>query len=374
MQKNVRETKYVMKILYALGMIFVVAGHCEEGGVSLLYEWFPPYTFHLALFVFASGYLYQYEGGTGIGRFVAKKAVRLILPVYLWNLFYWGMIQLLSFGGFTIGADVSIGDMLLGIIKNGHQLEYTMGGWFVVPLFMVQVFQAIVMWILHRLNCKYGDYIQLAIHMVGGILGVSLAMAGYHTGWYLVLVRMLFFLPFFGIGRFYRQKLEKYDKLPSFWYLGVLFALQLVIIMYHGKVPMYLPSWCNNFDSVIWPYAVGFIGIAFWLRIARLLEPVLGRSKWVHLIADNTYAIMMNHFMGFMLVKTVFAGLNQFLGLCSSFDWGRYKTDIWYLYLVKEQPQTKILYLIAGIAFAIGIQWCFRKVGTKIIPLYKGQK
>lgn len=56
---------YRFKILYAIGMVIIVAGHCWNGGISLFYEWFPPYAFHLPLFAFASGYFYKnsHEGG-----------------------------------------------------------------------------------------------------------------------------------------------------------------------------------------------------------------------------------------------------------------------------------------------------------------------
>lgn len=57
-EKN-NNTNYTFKLLYALGIIFICAGHCKNGGFSLFYEFFPPYSFHLALFMFASGYFYK---------------------------------------------------------------------------------------------------------------------------------------------------------------------------------------------------------------------------------------------------------------------------------------------------------------------------
>lgn len=50
---------YSFKFLYAIGIILIVAGHCKNGGISLFYEWFTPYAFHLALFTFVSGYFYK---------------------------------------------------------------------------------------------------------------------------------------------------------------------------------------------------------------------------------------------------------------------------------------------------------------------------
>ena len=47
---------FTFKILSAIGIIIIVSGHCYNGGVSLMYDWFPKYSYNLALFVFISGY------------------------------------------------------------------------------------------------------------------------------------------------------------------------------------------------------------------------------------------------------------------------------------------------------------------------------
>ena len=47
------------KLLSAIGIIIIVSGHCYHGGMELVYNWFPPYSYHLALFVFISGYFYK---------------------------------------------------------------------------------------------------------------------------------------------------------------------------------------------------------------------------------------------------------------------------------------------------------------------------
>ena len=49
------------------------------------------------------------------------------------------------------------------------------------------------------------------------------------------------------------------------------------------------------------------MGIAFWLRMAKILEPSLGKGRWLNAIADNSYSIMVNQYLGFMVVKAGFA-------------------------------------------------------------------
>lgn len=86
---------YQFKILYALGMIFVLAGHTKGGGISLFYDWFPPYSFHLMLFMFASGYFYNSCSEDNVKQYLWKKIKRLVIPLYLWNIFY-GVIVFLT--------------------------------------------------------------------------------------------------------------------------------------------------------------------------------------------------------------------------------------------------------------------------------------
>ena len=82
------KTNYQFKLVYAIGMILIVANHCGNGGVSLFYEFFPAYAFHLGLFIFTSGYFYKEISEENIKEYVCKKVKHLILPLYLYNFIY----------------------------------------------------------------------------------------------------------------------------------------------------------------------------------------------------------------------------------------------------------------------------------------------
>ena len=133
---------YRFRLLYALGMIFIVSGHCSGGGVSLFYDWFPPYAFHLGLFAFCSGYFYRDENGADLGAYALRKAKTLLLPMYLWNLFYALLLVVLRRFGFDIGLPPSFATLVTMPLYEGSQFELNMGAWFVVPLFLCQGFTA----------------------------------------------------------------------------------------------------------------------------------------------------------------------------------------------------------------------------------------
>lgn len=359
------------KLLYALGMIFIVAGHCRNGGISIAYDWFSPYAFHLGLFVFSSGYFYKSSAEEQIGKYFLKKTKNLLLPLYLWNLFYGLLVCVLRACKLEFGEPLTLYNLLIAPIVNGHQFSYNCGGWFVIPLFMVQIYNVLIRKLIKILHIKMNEWLYFVCNLALGIIGVYLASIGYNTGLWLVLVRALYFIPFWGLGILYKTKLEAIDKLPNLAYFAIIFALQLLVITICKRVPTYTPSWSADYtDGPVLPFVIGVLGIAFWLRIAKIIAPALKNSKAIRLISDNTYSIMINHFLGFFFIKGIFALISHFTPFCRNFDMHLFKTDFWYYYLPGESTNWLILYLIAGIVVPIIMQLCI----NKIIAIFKAKK
>lgn len=372
------KTNYQFKLMYALGMVLVVANHCEYGGISLFYEIFPAYSFHMGLFMFSSGYFYKESAELHIGKYINKKLNTLILPLYLWNFVYALFAQIMSLRGFSLGIGVSFRQLFMEPITNGHQYIYNLATWFVVPLFMVEVLNVSFRRILSRIDGQKKEYIYITLSLVLGMFSIFLSNKGLNTGWWLVLTRMLHLFPFYCVGYFYNKVLEQKDTLPNFTYFLIVVGIELMIIIYKGTVLVWEQVWCNFTIFDAWPYIVGFLGIAFWLRITRILEPTIGKGRVVNLIADNTFSIMVNQFLGFMLVKSVFAiGYKYSNTLFQDFDWTAYHTSIWYYYLPKGIEQTRIIYVFVAIAVPILIQKIIDKCKNKLddsIGIDEGKK
>jgi len=357
-----KQINYEMKVLYALGIIFVAAGHCGYGGISLGYDWFLPNAFHLGLFMFVSGYFYDRASEGHILAFIGHKLKRLILPLYLWNLFYALFMPGMKRLGFTLGEEVTLYNLFVAPWNNGHQFMYNLAGWFVPSLFLAHVVNVLFRKALGICFAKLPQNAQAAmdwlvegIYLILGMIGVYFSMQGYYEGWYLPLVRLAYFLPFYGMGTLYRNQLENRVSIPNLWYFAVCMGIELLIISYTKRMPAYYPSWCKDFDSVWIPFVAGFCGIFFWLRIAKMLTPAIGQSKYVLQMSEYGYSIMINQFLGFFAVKGAFALGNKLLHLFGAFDWDRFHSDIWYYYLPGDLSQWLILYLTAGIVVPIWI-------------------
>lgn len=362
-----KEINYQFKLFYALGIIFIVAGHCSGGGISLFYDWFAPGAFHLELFMFASGYFYRKSDEQHLKTALLKKCKRILLPLYLWNAFYALFVYVSRFKGFTIGGEISAYNLIVAPITNGHQYLYNMGGWYIAPLIMIYVFNLL----LRRLLGKYSNDIAIFfLYLAIGLVGIYAAILGHTNGRFdLMFVRFAYFLPWYGLGTLYRSKLEEKDKIPNVIYFTIIMTLQLIVITIYREPKSYVHSWCDNFDNLYMPYTVAALGLFFWLRICRIIAPVIKESKLILLIADNTFAIMLHQFLGFKVLCAVFGLIHKLTkaALFPDFSFDEFYNNIWYCYIPKGQAQWYILYVIAAITFSIVVQ----KLYEKIVSLFQ---
>ena len=368
-----KKINYQFKLLYAFGIIFIVAGHCRDGGISIFYDWFTPYAFHLALFIFCSGYFYNKDNEKSICKSILHKVKTLLVPMYLWNLFYGILITILHQLGFTLAEPLTMYNLLIAPWIDGHQFAFNLAGWFVTPLFLVYVFNLLLRKLLSFIKMD-NDYLIGLLYLILGMCGIYLAMHGYNKGVFVIVARMAYFIPFYGLGTLYRYHLEKRDVLPNIPYFALVMFAQLLIISHYRVNKSYVPSWGENYDSVIMPFFVGLLGILFWLRITRILSPLCEKSRTILLIADNTYSIMINQFFGFFLVNTLYNFAHMHLGVCNDFDPNIYYTNVWYFYFPYNTMQWCIIYLIAGVAVPIAMSLAITWAKTKLLSLLPQKK
>ena len=148
MQKNRLEWADIAK---GLGIILVVFAHTlvpklRESSITIKFIWIFIYNFHMPLFFFVSGYLFEKNLGryTDKAAFTVKKARLLMLPYLMFSLIAYAIIfaamkipalaAVLSGGGY---GTPSVKAMALGILfYQGHPDQHL---WFVYSLFIVFV-------------------------------------------------------------------------------------------------------------------------------------------------------------------------------------------------------------------------------------------
>ena len=221
------------KLLSAIGIIIIVSGHCYHGGMELAYNWFPPYSYNLALFVFISGYFYKTDYEENVGKYIWKRTKRLLIPAYLWNIFYGGMVAFLGLFGFTIGAKPDLYNLFVMPFVDGEAFQYNLGSWFVYPLFLVCIINVLFRKFLKLIHLD-NEFIVLIVYLAIGMIGINTAIENPTAinGIVKLFVRTMFFLPCYEFGRFYKAVLEKKDTLNNVAYFAIIFAVQLILLTF----------------------------------------------------------------------------------------------------------------------------------------------
>ena len=350
-----RRENMTMRALYLLAAVFVVDGHTTLADMFDMQSLFRYYSFHLMLFAFGSGYFFREGEQDRPLAAIARKAKKLLVPLYVWNVVYGvGAAFLRRFGGFELGQPLSAYTLLIAPMTDGHQFIYNLGSWFVFPLFLSQVIYTFV----RRMAKLWGDKepVTFLLCLIPGVICVTLCNSGMQAALPLFLLRTLILLPGYAGGVLYRRCLEKRDTLPTVPYLLALVVVRALLCARYENLA-YLLSTCDYFGcDAFGVYAGGAIAIAFWLRIARLLAPHMERSRLALAISRNTFAIMMHHYMGFFALNCVFVALHVLGVFAQDFSMRSWRTASDYMYAPGGRPEWDVLYLLAGLLFPLAVQ------------------
>ena len=362
---NDKDQKYNMTfcVLSGIAIVMIVAGHVGYN-ILTVGELFPYYSFHVPLFLFISGYFYREEEEAAPLAYFLKKIKRLLVPYFIWNLIYGILAWLLRLNGFMMGEDISFQTLFLSPFLHGYQFIYNYAAWFVPVLFVIEIMNMVMRLLLKKLHLCYEGFI-LAGSLLVGMAVVWLAIGGHVWGLYKAPGRILFLYPCFQMGQFYRRELEKHDTLGNLPYFVVVIGLQLILTFSCNGLA-YSSVWCTSFaNGPLIPYVTTVSGIAFWLRIAKILTPLLHKSKGITYLGRNTYAVMMHHVMAFMLIKMVIAAFAAHTTWFSDFDMELYRSNIDYYYMIKGAEQFKMVYLLAGVMLPLLLQYGLDRVRRK---------
>ena len=365
LENDKTEYNITFGILTGTAIVMVVAGHLGYG-VLTEGDLFPYYSFHVPLFMFISGYFYKEVGKGQTFGYVKKKVCRLLVPYLLWNLVYGLLAWLLRGYGFSMGEEISVRTLFLAPFMHGYQFIYNYAAWFVPVLLVIEMMNLLMRficgWSFEKLSRRRDEggnleWFYLAGSLAIGMIVVCLAIGGHVWGDYKAAGRILFLYPSYQMGQFYKKKLEKHDTMGNLVYFAIVMGVQTLLqIGCNGLA--FSSVWCTGFaNGPLVPYVTIVTGIAFWLRIAKVAAPVIGRSRVIRFLGQNTYTVMMHHVLVFMLIKMILAGVAAGTGLCGDFDFAQFYSNIDYIYLVNGVEHFKMVYLAAGVGVPLAIRY-----------------
>lgn len=354
-----------VNVLKALAIMIIVSGHLEFSLIPM----FPPYSFHLALFFFISGYLFKEKYLDCVQEFVVKRFKSLLIPYYLYIAFYLVItIIIAKLTGKFWGMPITFKNYLLTPFINGHQLDLACPLWFVTQLFMTMV---CFLFIYRKLKeLKDNKWFHLCIFLLLAL--ISIPLAAYRTdGVVLIAVKTLFSMFFVYLGFFYKNNIEGKYNIFSTKILFAVVALQSLLWLTNkdytpadGIGLSYILSW-GEFDSFIVPILTSLTGIWVSLFIVEILYPYIKDNKFIFQMGQNTYHIMANHLFIFYLITVVLMAIK---GIPISV---KNEHDIyWFLSPLK----TTYFYFVVTMVLSTYIGVCLKALHKKIFALCKNQE
>ena len=329
-----------MNLVKALGMIAVVGGHC---GVGFL-PWFPPYSYHMPLFIFISGYFFH---DNTFLSFVKSKVKHLVIPFLSWNLIF-GLLCtfLLSYGYIAFAKTISLKALFVEPFLHGHQFVFNLATWFVGTLVEIQI----LYWGLYKL-CR-GKQIILTLITLGFYL-ISWTMAD--NQWHkqygntmLALEKVLFCLIFYQLGYVYHHFLEKIDSFSVNRIIGLIIFNGILLGFVNRNITTTI-AWMRVPHQILLSLVVALSGIYLCLQVCDLLKDRVKRNSLLGFIGENTFSIMTLHLFFFWLLNSVFLVLkNYHVFPLRSFDYDKYMHNIFFR-VTEHAPMINAIYFLVGI-------------------------
>lgn len=369
-QKSNNKLNKQFAILSAIGIIMVVSAHCNSS-LNLFSDYFPYNSFFMPMFVFISGYFFKDENTNKLGKYIFNKIKRLLIYYFIWNLIY-GIIRIILYKIGFLGSTAQINIKSLFILPfiNGQQFGLNAPSWFIPMLFTVEVSFAIIRKIQLKIGKDIKGYILLVILIIVNIFSVYLAKQNILQYYWLPILKIMFFMVFFQLGKIYKNDLEKIENnIPTIMVFIITITINLIMIkIYHNInfISLYSMKGFSHLAPFV-PIICSITGIWFWLRISKILVGVIGNNKLVNKISNSTKDIMMHHIFCIYLINLIFLLLNQKLKFFNDFNSQKFINSYgWYMYYL-GMKQFGIVYIFIGIFGSMKI----KELQTFIVEKFK---
>lgn len=356
------------RMLYVIGILFVVTSHASGGGIQLFNNIFQENAFHMPLFLFASGYFYKSNNESNVKAYIKKKIKHLIVPLICYNFAYGFFVSILHTIGFDIGANINLYSLFISPFVYGSDFVFNCPDWFVAQLFIVELINILS----RKILCNRFHIEQTIVSIVQIVLGFIVVCISIDNlpVYGVIIFRTIFCLSWYGFGNVYRDIIEeKESKIKNGTVFIILIALQLVLLIINeGVTGMSVVRFGFNGNNFFEIYLNAICGIAFWLRICRIFSPIIMKNSLLTYISRHTFSILENHFLGFWIVNLLyffFDNINQLTNYVE-FNLYRWQTDYMYKIYLNNSEQSLLIYVV----FGIGVPLIISRVGDYFKSLY----
>lgn len=340
-------------VVKGLGIIAIVLGHSCHFIIAFVY------LFHLALFFFVSGYLYN-EKKYGDSPFL-YFGVRLAgsWPRYV----FYAAIFVLAHNffirqGLYANQEIYNHTMMLTAICNSMSLSNTepvQGALWFIPVWLVSsgIFAGTVWFgrmLSHRFDKPELKLWLMALANLGiGLVGVFLNMR--KCGISYNLQTALLVVPLYFFAYLIKNHLPDFKKYLT-WYGCIITGLALYLI--NTKLYIFVELASMNIPGM-WFFPISVIGIYFVLSLAALAEKLKGAAKLLSFLGRYSFEIMALHFAVFKIIDLLYARL-----------WLKSIPPNLAAAPVSFTEELWIFYLFFGTLFPAAVGWVYEYVSKQL--------
>lgn len=340
----------IIDVLKGIGIFSIVLGHScwsiKIGGSVVLVGPFV-YLYHLAIFVFCSGYLYKED--TDFYTFIIKKIKSLYIPFLEYSIMYLLLLRPLLQFCYNENFKFSIEEL---IIKFSNTITFNSMGellsafWFLPMLFWVMVFWAFICGSTKKIKNVFHRNI-VSCMAVGFFATMGIYSTNHNLGLLCNLQISYLLMPIVFVGYIFRKNnLLRYISIPfgGVACLIMIFVLKLNIGIVELSKNMIINQWVF--------YPIILIGIYFCLTLAKIISRNEQLTRIVSTIGYYSFDIMALHFFFFKIIDVFVCILRHEQEKMNFFP--RSYDSIW--------PA----YLLLGICGPICTKYCGNKLVNRI--------
>lgn len=293
-QQQVKPRLHWLDYAKIIGIFLVVLGHSgiPLGAVNFIYS------FHMPLFFFLSGYLFDSSKYTSLRVFASQRFKQLLIPYFYFNIItylFWVFIGR-KFGN-DAAIDISVFTPLIGILygtDTGNYLVHCGSLWFLACLYVVEI--------IYYLMAK-----AKSAKVVLYVLLFCIAYINYklkHVMWPFSFDVALIALIFYGLANELNPVIQNLLQLKVSFKLILTtasLAAMILLIPVNGRADMSSNTYQNYFLFL----GIALIGILFTCLLSNLLADTIGRNAFVEYFAKNTIVILAFHSVAGTLIKGI---------------------------------------------------------------------
>ena len=306
--KKLKDIRYI-NILKALAIIAVVVGHSETPLVKVIY------LYHMPLFFFISGYLYNDRFSINPLKQIKKRVLTLYLPFVIYqfiflalnNTFIWlgiysiqdkyvpGVIKTRMY---TRTDYIKVAKMIFNFESNQSLLG---AFWFIPVLFFTTILFSLIGFLVVKIDEKWKEKVRLVIILLLFMLGNYLTKLKIQLPKY-VGNTSLVALAIFYLGYMYRRY-EAAIKMSA--YYAALGILLLFFNQFFGGVSMAKNAYTSPSFLMVNAVIGAYVNVYIAKRIENIKESRLSIyiKELLYYIGRNSFIIMALHFISFRLVS-----------------------------------------------------------------------